>query len=239
MFRETAVAVSLMLAAFTQHAVAVDKTRDPDKIAKLATAASQLDRQALLPTDSDWFFDFNIQQPNYNFAPGGVVNMNAATFPAAKGNGMTLAMLNLGPCSMLPPHLHPRASNYVVAIHGNTTTYMFEENGARLVTETLLPGQATIFPQASMHMMVNNGCENSQLVSALNADDAGTLNIGQVFTNGFPFDLVNAAFSQNLASDSVKAKMTPVGTGSNWGTDECLARCGVKPPANGTYVRMM
>ena len=66
-------------------------------------------------------------------------------------------MLNLGPCSMLPPHLHPRASNYVVAIHGNTTTYMFEENGARLVTETLTPGKATIFPQASMHMMVNNG----------------------------------------------------------------------------------
>ncbi len=61
-------------------------------------------------------------------------------------------MLNLGPCSMLPPHYHPRASNYVVAIHGNTTTYMYEENGARLVTETLTPGMATIFPQASMHV---------------------------------------------------------------------------------------
>jgi hypothetical protein len=72
------------------------------------------------------------------------------------------------------------------------------------------------------------GCENSQLVSALNSDDPGTLNIGNVFTNGFPADLVNAAFGQNLASDNVKAKMTPVGTGSNWGTDECLARCGVK-----------
>lgn len=68
-----------------------------------------------------------------------------------------VAMLNLGPCSMLPPHYHPRAANYVVAVQGNTTTYMFEENGARLVQETLTPGKATIFPQASMHMMVNNG----------------------------------------------------------------------------------
>ena len=58
---------------------------------------------------------------------------------------------------MLPPHYHPRASNYVVATKGNTTTYMFEENGARLVTEILTPGKATIFPPASMHMMVNNG----------------------------------------------------------------------------------
>ena len=58
---------------------------------------------------------------------------------------------------MLPPHLHPRAANYVVAVHGNTTTYMYEENGARLVTQELTPGHGTIFPQGSMHMMMNTG----------------------------------------------------------------------------------
>ncbi|KAK0346122.1 hypothetical protein LTR02_008126 [Friedmanniomyces endolithicus] len=235
MYGQLALASSVLLAVFTQHALAVDKTRDPSLDANLATAATQLDRLALLGNDDAWLFDFTAQEPNYNFAPGGVVNMNAATFPAAKGNGMTMAMLNLGPCSMLPPHYHPRASNYVVAIHGNTTTYMYEENGARLVTETLTPGMATIFPQASMHMMVNNGCENAQLVSALNSDDAGTQNIGNVFSNGFPADLVNAAFGQNLASSDVASKMTPVGTGSNWGLSECLKQCGIQP--NGTYIR--
>lgn len=58
---------------------------------------------------------------------------------------------------MLPPHFHPRASNSVVAVKGNTTTYMYEENGARLVTEILTPGHATIFPHASLHMMMNTG----------------------------------------------------------------------------------
>jgi len=66
-------------------------------------------------------------------------------------------MLNLGPCSMLPPHYHPRASNYVVAVHGTTRTYMIEENGARVITQTLSPGQMTIFPQASLHTMYNMG----------------------------------------------------------------------------------
>lgn len=66
-------------------------------------------------------------------------------------------MLNLGPCSMLPPHWHPNAVNFVVAVLGNTTTYMYQENGARLVTEVLTPGHATIFPRASMHMMMNTG----------------------------------------------------------------------------------
>lgn len=174
MHQQITLAAGLLLAALTQHAIAVDKTRDASLDANLVTAATQLDRLSLLPGDDDWLFDFTIQQPFYNFAPGGVTNMNAATFPAAKGNGMTcescsihihavlrltivVAMLNLGPCAMLPPHYHPRASNYVVAVKGNTTTYMYEENGARLVTEVLTPGLATIFPQASMHMMVNNG----------------------------------------------------------------------------------
>lgn len=58
---------------------------------------------------------------------------------------------------MLPPHLHPRAANYVVAVAGKTVTYFVEENGARLVTNTLTPGKMTIFPQASIHTMVNIG----------------------------------------------------------------------------------
>lgn len=66
---------------------------------------------------------------------------------------------------MLPPHLHPRATNYVVAVHGNTTTYMYEENGARLVTQVLAPGHGTIFPQGSMHMMMNTGECNMNLPS--------------------------------------------------------------------------
>lgn len=72
------------------------------------------------------------------------------------------------------------------------------------------------------------GCGNAQLVSALNSEDAGTVNIGQVFTNGFPFELVNTAFGQDLASDEVKARMTPIGTGSNRGGRARLRKCGIE-----------
>lgn len=82
-------AASLLLALLAQHASAVDATSNPELISKLITSNSQLDRLSLLGSNEDWFFDFTTQQPNYNFAPGGVVNMNAATFPAAKGNDMT------------------------------------------------------------------------------------------------------------------------------------------------------
>lgn len=88
MFTRAILAASLTLATLTHHVVAVDATEYPDLIAKLITANSQLDRLALLPDDKDWHFDFTTHK-NYNFAPGGVTNMNAATFPAAKGNRMT------------------------------------------------------------------------------------------------------------------------------------------------------
>jgi hypothetical protein len=54
--------------------------------------------------------------------------------------------------------------------------------------------------------------------------------MGQVFTNGFPFELVNAAFGQELASEDVKSKIPLVGTGSHWGTESCLKRCGIVKP---------
>lgn len=229
-----------------------------------------------------------------------------------------VAMLNLGPCSMLPPHYHPRASNYVVAVQGTTQTYMIEENGARVVQQTLTPGKMTIFPQASVHTMVNLGehklfacplslcgclqvalacrtcdgsvaqlrslfllsingpaahqtagvissphmqctfvlhcnlriwlipsrawltrpchlpeCTNAQLVSALNNEDAGTQNIIAALFHIPNPDLVNAAFGyQNVITNSSGSFIPAVGTGSNYGTKECLARCAAR---NGTY----
>jgi oxalate decarboxylase/phosphoglucose isomerase-like protein (cupin superfamily) len=56
---------------------------------------------------------------------------------------------------MLLPHYYPRATNLVVAIEGITNTYMIEENGARLVSETLTSGKMTILPRGSLHSMQN------------------------------------------------------------------------------------
>ena len=139
-----------------------------------------------------------------------------------------MAILNLGPCSMLPPHFHPRATNYVVAFAGNTTTYMIAENGAPLITETLTPGQMTIFPRASLHAMQNTDCENNaQLVSALSSTDSGTHNV----VNGLfslPSNIVAAAFGNPIDGVKVDAGAIPaVGTGSIVGDEECRKRCGL------------
>ena len=213
----------LVCAVIASVAIAIDADVNPSLVAKLRMANTALDRLNLLPDDSDWLFDFT-KQEKYTFSPGGVVNANAATFPATVGNGLTMAMLNLGPCSMLPPHYHPRASNYVVAVSGTTETFMIAENGARTVKEVLTPGQMTIFPQASVHTMMNIGCENAQLVSALSADDAGTHNIANALFS-LPSDIVGAVLGAGVNVNATEAVIPAVGTGSNSGPEACLAAC--------------
>jgi len=81
-------------------ALAVDSTRNPSLNAELETATQQIDRLALLPSDSDWLFDFTAQ-PSYTFSPGSVVNANAATFPAAVDNELTMVCAGCLPLCMM------------------------------------------------------------------------------------------------------------------------------------------
>ncbi|KAF2477802.1 RmlC-like cupin [Lindgomyces ingoldianus] len=214
------------LALLIASTTAVDQTVNPGLNAKLKTEATEIDKHNNdLNTDDAWIFDFN-ERPNYTFKPGSVVNANAATFPTLTGFGMTMAMLNLGPCAMLPPHMHSRATNLVVAISGSTSTYMYRENGVKLVKADLTPGKMTIFPQGSLHTMQNNGCDNAVLVSALNSEDTGTTNILNGALRNFPEDLMKAAFGDASLDIAKLGKNIPeVGTGSVLGSAECMQKC--------------
>ena len=218
--------LSLLVLAIVATVYAVDKDTNTDLVAKLRMANTNLDRLALLPKDEDWLFDFT-KDDKYTFSPGGVVNANAATFPATVGQGMTMAMLNLGPCSMLPPHLHPRATNFVVAVSGQTRTFMINENGARTVTEVLTPGKMTIFPQGSVHSMMNIGCENAQLISALNSDDTGTTNLANAFFS-LPSNITGPIVGAGVNTQSIFNQVPGVGTGAAFGPEQCIAACRAK-----------
>lgn len=186
---------------------------------------TQLDRLDLLPSDpTDWTFDFNVQ-PGYTFNPASVVNANVASFPTVLGNKITMAMIQLGPCGMLPPHYHPRASNYVLSVMGETHTYAVEENDARVMATVLTPGKMTIFPQGAIHTMMNRRCEPAQLVSALSDEDSGTTNL---LNNLFrlPEDFVQAAFgNKDLDVNETSSRVPAIGNNGVMGSYECMVRC--------------
>ena len=61
----------------------------------------------------------------------------------------------------------------------NLKVGFIRENGARLVTNILNPGQGTIFPKGSFHYQVNLGCEPVSFVAGLNSADPGAATIAQ------------------------------------------------------------
>lgn len=195
-----------VLPALFLPTLAVDNDTDPSLNAALKSAATQLDYLNLLGSDSDWVYDFN-KNPKYTFTPGGVANANAATFPAATGYDMTLAMLNLGPCAMLPPHFHPRAPNFAVVVQGTVETWMIQENGARTVKTVLTEGMMTIFPEGAVHGMRNLG-KHDHIVE-LSTDFIGGTEIGAPAPPGQPHVIKRASRRLDLTLLHTSPQSTP------------------------------
>ncbi len=67
-------------------ATEADATKNPQLVAQLKAASTQLDRLKLLPDDvKDWTFDFSVQD-GYTFAPASVVNANTASWPVCSAS---------------------------------------------------------------------------------------------------------------------------------------------------------
>ena len=67
MYNTKSIVLALLSAVATVSAV--DKTSNPKLVADLKSAATALDRQALLSTDQDWTFDFT-KQEKWTYSPG-------------------------------------------------------------------------------------------------------------------------------------------------------------------------
>lgn len=128
---------------------------------------------------------------------------------------------------MLPPHVHPRATKYAVAVKGTTHTWMITENGAPLIEETLTTGQMTIFPQAAVHSMMNVGCEDAQLVCSFNSEDPGTNNLANAFFD-MPTNITQTVLGASVDIQAVAGQLPGVGTGSIAGPEQCLKACAAK-----------
>jgi len=80
---------------------------------------------------------------------------------------------------MNTPHTHPRATEMLYVVSGEIQTGFIEENGARIVCNTLTKGRGTLYPRGSIHYQINTGCDPVLFVAALNSEDPGTNQIAQ------------------------------------------------------------
>lgn len=226
----------LTTATILTFALPTSLNDEPDPlVAHLITAATSLDRLKLLPKDSDFVFDFFSPPNGSNINPGGedghIILANRATFPALVGSGIAMSCGMIGPCGLNTPHTHPRSAELNFAVNGTFRIGMLEENTARVVMNTLHPGQVALFPRGAIHFEQNLGCEPVLFIAAFGDEDPGVSSLVNLFD--LPSDIVAATL--DIAEPEVNKIAGGIPANIVFGVTECLKRCGLPHSTGSSY----
>lgn len=141
----------------------------------------------------------NLLNPEYWIrTPGGNVSyFDLSTRPVLAGIGISLSLTMLEPCGIVLPHIHPRASQGIYIITGNSVLVGFiQENRAQLILNTIHAGEATVIPRGAIHFIQNLDCVPGMGITAFNHEDAGLLTLGSNMFR-FPNGPLSAAFGRD------------------------------------------
>jgi hypothetical protein len=209
----TAVSSSTSSAATPNASVA------QDFINRVELAATEVDRYTLLSQMDPIHlkFDFN---PAAN-----------ANFPSVIGTGISAAVGFLNPCGLNTPHIHPRASEFLVLAEGsNVKTGLILENGFTVQQNTTLSQfQGTVFPEGSIHFQFNDNCQPAVFISGLSNEDPGVSSIAQNFFSIDPAILdATLGFPAQIDGDNFAAFKAAIPPPFASRSKECLVRCEIK-----------
>ena len=121
----------------------------------------------------------------------------------------------LKPCSILLPHLHPRANEFNTVIYGTMDAAIAEENGsAQDISFEVNPGEVFVVPQGLVHHNHNAQCTPSVFLQTFTSADPGVISI------------INTLPELRDGSDAGAAGAFAQAAGAFALDHECLKRCG-------------
>ncbi|XP_062177390.1 germin-like protein subfamily 1 member 13 [Alnus glutinosa] len=104
--------------------------------------------------------------------------------------GVSLARLDFAPYGLIPPHIHPRASEILVVLEGSLYVGFITSNpDNRLITKTLHAGDVFAFPIGLIHFEFNVGNTNAVAFAFLGSQNPGLITIADnVFGSNPPIN---------------------------------------------------
>nr|GMD72053.1 germin-like protein subfamily 1 member 17 [Ipomoea batatas] len=191
----------------SQHAVFMNGRvcKDP----KLATA--------------DDFFASGLDAIGTPAFPGLSVSVNVADvnrIPGLNTLGLTVVRAELGPGGLIPPHTHPRSSEFILVVQGSAYVGFVAVDPTnrgknRLFEKTLKAGDVFVIPQGLIHFMYNVGGGNATLFTAFNSQNPGVITIAnELFGSdpGISEDVLSKAFRIDKESvQYIQAKFSSIG----------------------------
>lgn len=200
-------------------------------IAQLETAATAVDRLALLPAHADHVYDFQ-NPPNSSaitMGKGGrTVKADRKTFPALVGTSLSSTLGFLGPCGFNTPHTHPRSAEFNLIVQGRLVTEFVAENGAPLIRNEISQYQATVFPQGALHTEYNPDCTPAVFAASFANEDPGVLQAAQSMFS-LDADLIEAAFDSDFTFDGadINTFRSLIPANVALGVESCLQKCNI------------
>jgi hypothetical protein len=105
-------------------------------------------------------------------------------------------------------------------------TGFLQENGARLVTGNLSPGQGFVYPKGSFHYQSNLGCDPVTFVSGLNSEDPGVATVAQRFF-GIPPNVTDASIGDIGEAEVIRIAQS-IPDSFAIGVQSCLDKCKIQ-----------
>ncbi|CAF2051489.1 germin-like protein subfamily 1 member 1 [Brassica napus] len=103
-----------------------------------------------------------------------------ANLPGLNTMGLTMGRIDFGASGVVPPHVHPRASEVTVCLDG-VLLVGFVDTSGRVFTQELHPGETFVFPKGLIHFLYNIDTVSSALaVSGLTSQNPGTQFVSMV-----------------------------------------------------------
>eukprot|EP01018_Ginkgo_biloba_P022793 Gb_17655 [translate_table: standard] len=96
----------------------------------------------------------------------------AKNMPGLNTQGLALARIDLAKGGLVPPHIHPRASEITFVIKGHLLVG-FVDTSNKLFSQNLEAGDAFVFPRAQVHFLLNVGDSAALTISGLNSQNPG------------------------------------------------------------------
>ncbi|CAM9861989.1 unnamed protein product [Pylaiella littoralis] len=173
----------------------------------------------------DFVFPLGTVEPTNLVNGFQIRGVNVNQLPALDGYGISMALVNLDPCTINLPHLHPRATEISYVISGGFRTAFVEENGGEgAVMNDLVAGDVTLYPQGLIHYQQNLGCEPAVFLAALSSEDPGAVTVATAFFN-LPTEAVTGTL--NVVDTEVQKLLDALPMAPAMARRECLMTCGL------------
>eukprot|EP00249_Psilotum_nudum_P034344 c53297_g1_i1 orf=510-1244(+) len=95
-----------------------------------------------------------------------------STFPGLNTQGISVARIDLAKGGLVPPHVHPRASEVIFVVKGAQLVGFVDTNN-NLFSKTIYAGELFVFPRGLVHYQLSVADGPGFSISSLNSQNPG------------------------------------------------------------------